>query len=79
MVFYQIHLLIHSIYFLHIYSSEECGSESKRTRRILCKNEGTLEIVDDYLCGDQRGKPPEEEACEGKPCKVEWNETNYTY
>ena len=67
-----IQLLIHFNYFLYIYiySSEECGSESKRTRRILCKNEGTLEIVDDYLCGDQRGKPPEEEACEGKPCKV---------
>ena len=49
---------------------DECGSESKKTRRILCKNEGTLEIVDDYLCGDQRAKPSEEEACEGKPCKV---------
>ena len=49
---------------------DECGSESKKTRRILCKNEATLEIVDDHLCGDQRAKPPEEEACEGKPCTV---------
>ena len=49
---------------------DECGSESKKTRRILCKNEATLEIVDDHLCGDQRAKPPEEEVCEGQPCTV---------
>ena len=54
---------------------DECGSESKKTRRILCKNEATLEIVDDYLCGDQRAKPAEEEACEGKPCKVAYTDS----
>ena len=54
----------------HELITDECGSESKKTRRILCKNEATLEIVDDHLCGDQRAKPPEEEACEGTPCTV---------
>ena len=49
---------------------DECGTESKRTRRIWCNNEATLEIVDDFLCGDQRAKPEDNEACQGKPCKV---------
>ena len=49
---------------------DECGTESKRTRRIWCNNEATLEIVDDFLCGDQRAKPEDHEACQGKPCKV---------
>ena len=32
-----------------------------------------MEIVADYLCGDQRAKPSSEEACEGKPCKVRYD------
>ena len=50
--------------------SEGCGDESKRTRTVLCANEATMEIVADYLCGDQQAKPNDEEVCKGKPCKV---------
>ena len=50
--------------------SEECGDKSTRKRTVLCANEATMEVVADYLCGDQRAKPPIEEACKGKPCKV---------
>ena len=49
---------------------DECGNESMRKRTVLCANEATMEIVADYLCGDQRAKPENQQACEGKPCKV---------
>merc|ERR1712226_426775 len=58
--------------------SDECGTESKRTRRIWCNNEATLEIVDDFLCGDQRAKPEDHEACQGKPCKPEWQTSEWS-
>lgn len=47
----------------------DCGASFK-TRKVSCANKGTKEIALDYLCGDALSKPPSNETCSGKPCKV---------